>query len=290
MFRAFILALVSLVSAHAGTLAIFETRVGDKPVANMYLDLYDADKPATVRNFIRYVETGRFDNMIVQRWDPAFVIQGGGYYVDTNINHFRPVQTFGTITNEYSVGRTFSNTYGTIAMARQGGKVHSATSQWFINLTNNVFLDSVDEGFTVFGKVILGTNVLNQFHPETVNNDLKVYQVCANACQSAVLNPLGEPIYLPELPALAPANPGLDDLVYIDVRFVEASIAVLPSGAREISWNSVSGVINRVGVRTPGSTQWSILGQVTGNGNVMKLTDNSPQTQMQQYRIRLNLF
>ena len=281
MLRSVILALVSFVSVHAGTLAIFETRVGDKPVENMYLDLYDADKPVTVRNFIRYVESGRFDNMIVQRWDPAFVIQGGGYYIDPEIDFFRPVQTFGTITNEYSVGRTISNTYGTIAMARQGGKVHSATSQWFINLTNNVFLDTVDEGFTVFGRVISGTNILNQFHAEPEQNDLKLYQV-------AQYNSLGEPIVLQELPALG-TQAGLDDLVYITVRFVEASISLLASGAREISWNVVPGVVNRVEVKNADSNDWTTVAEVLGAGRIMKATDNSPQQGMQSYRIAIEL-
>src|SRR5690242_14514375 len=99
-------------SGLAGTLAIFRTPWGDIAV-----ELFDADKPVTVQNFIRYVETGAYTNHFMHRWVPGFVIQGGGFFVDqrgaTNAT-LKPVPIFGTITNEYNVGRVFSNVYGTI--------------------------------------------------------------------------------------------------------------------------------------------------------------------------------
>ena len=144
----------------ATTLATFNTSVGI-----MKVEFFDEDKPVTVSNFIKYVSSGRFDNQIIHRWEPGFVIQGGGYRVDTSTEPYQllNVERFGTITNEYSVGRTFSNTYGTIAMARVARQTNSATSEWFFNLGDNSFLDDVDGGFTVFGRVLEGTNVLNLF-------------------------------------------------------------------------------------------------------------------------------
>src|SRR5690242_11955968 len=149
-------------SVHCGTLLTLESTVG-----NMELELYDEDKPVTVSNFVKYVTSGVFTNLFIQRWEPNFVIQAGGFRVINTTNGLRVSQitSYGNITNEYSVGRTFSNTYGTIAMARQGGVVNSASSQWFLNLTNNSFLDKVDQGFTVFGHITSGTNILNLFIP-----------------------------------------------------------------------------------------------------------------------------
>src|SRR5215212_836009 len=102
-------------NASAATLATFRTTLG-----TMEVEFYDEDKPVTVSNFVKYVTSGRFTNEFVQRWAPGFVIQGGGYAVTNTPNglDLTPIEPFGTITNEYSVGRPFSNTYGTIAMAR----------------------------------------------------------------------------------------------------------------------------------------------------------------------------
>ena len=148
-----------LSSAGAGTLVQFRTVFGD-----MEVELYDQDKPVTVQNFLNYIESGRYQNEIAHRLVPGFVIQGGGFTLVSNT--ITPVPTFPPITNEFGVGRQFSNVYGTIAMAKLGGDTNSATSQWYFNLTNNAFLDAPDTNdfFVVFGHVIAGTNVLNIFN------------------------------------------------------------------------------------------------------------------------------
>src|SRR5258705_4527140 len=108
--------LVAAPLASAGTLAQFKTILGDVEV-----ELFDQDKPVTVQNFVRYVQSGQYQTTLIHRWQPGFVIQGGGYMATnlTNIDAVFPAVTnFGTITNEFSVGRQFSNQYGTIAMAR----------------------------------------------------------------------------------------------------------------------------------------------------------------------------
>src|SRR5688500_13831307 len=63
------------------------------------------------------------------------------------------------LVSEYAVGSPRSNVYGTIAMARLPGVTNSASSEWFFNLGNNSFLDGVDGGFTVFGRVVRGFDV-----------------------------------------------------------------------------------------------------------------------------------
>src|SRR6266705_3250824 len=156
--------LVATSLASAGTLAQFRTVLGDIEV-----ELYDQDKPVTVQNFIRYVQTGKYENGFAHRLMPGFVLQGGGYTVTnrgTTNATIVAAPTYPPITNEFGIGRRFSNVYGTIAMAKLGGNTNSASSQWYFNLANNSFLDAPDTNdfFVVFGHVVNGTNVLNIFN------------------------------------------------------------------------------------------------------------------------------
>ena len=116
------------------------------PFGSFFLDLLTADAPRTVANFLAYVDDGSYSNVMVHRSAPGFVIQTGGF--SAAIPPIA-VTSKGTISNEFRL----SNTRGTVAMARVGGQTNSATSQWFVNLTNNTGLDAVDGGFTVFARV-----------------------------------------------------------------------------------------------------------------------------------------
>ncbi|MGD9688837.1 MAG: peptidylprolyl isomerase [Phycisphaerales bacterium] len=115
--------------------------------------------PLTVANFLNYITQGRYVNNMVHRTVNNFVIQGGGFTGAPLPSLFTNVTTNPAVLNE--PGNT--NARGTIAMARVGGQVNSATSQWFINLANNaVPLDTTDGGFTVFGRVLGdGMNVVD---------------------------------------------------------------------------------------------------------------------------------
>jgi cyclophilin family peptidyl-prolyl cis-trans isomerase len=108
------------------------------------------DAPQSVANFLNYVNTGAYDNTIIHRSEPGFVIQGGGYRPDgTDIS---PAGT-PTVPNEFSPLR--SNLRGTVAYAKAGGDPNSATSEFFINLADNsANLDVQNGGFTVFGTVV----------------------------------------------------------------------------------------------------------------------------------------
>jgi len=111
------------------------------------LDLYTQDAPLTVANFLHYVADGDYDNTFIHRSVPGFVIQGGGFKVAPL---WESVPTDATVTNEFKL----SNQRGTLAMAKIGGDPNSATSQWFVNLTDNANpLDTENGGYTVFGKV-----------------------------------------------------------------------------------------------------------------------------------------
>lgn len=130
----------------------------------MTLELDDAEKPITVANFLNYLNSGRYENVFAHRLDPGFVLQSGGFNLSDN--SLQAVSTDPPIANEFTNDPRFSNLYGTIAMAKVGNDPNSATSQWFINLANNVFLDSTNGGFTVFGRVIDGFNTLEKFNTD----------------------------------------------------------------------------------------------------------------------------
>jgi len=113
------------------------------------LKLYDTQTPLTVANFLYYVTNNLYDNTIIHRSVPGFVIQGGGFGLSGN--SLNPVPTNAPVENEPGI----SNLRGTIAMAKVGGDPNSATSQWFINLgDNSTNLDNQNGGFTVFGEVV----------------------------------------------------------------------------------------------------------------------------------------
>ena len=118
--------------------------------------LFDAQTPLTVANFLRYVTADDYYQTFVHRSIPGFVIQGGGYDGRTGLH----IDTFPPVQNEPGI----SNTRGTIAMAKLGGDPNSATSEWFVNLTDNsANLDYQNGGFTVFGQIIGdGMDVVDQ--------------------------------------------------------------------------------------------------------------------------------
>ena len=119
------------------------------------VELFDRAAPATVANFLRYVQADRYDNTVVHRSVPGFVVQAGGYrYVSTDTGLALPhIDTYPNVVNEFSPTR--SNLRGTIAMAKLGSDPNSATSEFFFNLANNSSnLDNQNGGFTVFAQVI----------------------------------------------------------------------------------------------------------------------------------------
>jgi cyclophilin family peptidyl-prolyl cis-trans isomerase len=109
--------------------------------------------PLTVKNFLQYVRDKHFDGTIMHRVLPGFVIQGGGF-TDKNIE--KPARA--PIPNES--GNGLSNRRGTVGLARTGDP-HSGTSQFYINLADNVALDPQPSrwGYTVFGHVVEGMEV-----------------------------------------------------------------------------------------------------------------------------------
>jgi peptidyl-prolyl cis-trans isomerase B (cyclophilin B) len=123
------------------------------------LELFADKAPESVKNFLAYVEAGHYDGTIFHRVISNFMIQGGGMNPDMSQ---KPTQA--PIKNEANNG--VKNEIGTVAMARTSDP-HSATAQFFINVTDNDFLNFRNEttqgwGYCVFGKVVEGMNVVEQ--------------------------------------------------------------------------------------------------------------------------------
>jgi cyclophilin family peptidyl-prolyl cis-trans isomerase len=133
----------------------FETSLG-----NFTLELDAAKAPITVENFLAYVDAGFFDGLIFHRVIPGFMVQGGGMTPD-----MAQKKNKAPIKNEASNG--LKNKRGTVAMARTNDP-HSATSQFFINLTDNDFLDASpgNAGYAVFGKVVDGLDTIDRIAKE----------------------------------------------------------------------------------------------------------------------------
>jgi peptidyl-prolyl cis-trans isomerase B (cyclophilin B) len=144
-----------------------EAGAADKPVrvklttgmGDIVLELYPDKAPATVANFLQYVKEGHYNGTVFHRVINGFMIQGGGLDAD-----MREKPTRAPIQNEADNG--LKNEPYTIAMARTSDP-HSATSQFFINVANNQRLNHTAKtpsgwGYTVFGKVIEGQDVVDK--------------------------------------------------------------------------------------------------------------------------------
>ena len=136
-----------------GTQVVMETSLGPITVA-----LADEQAPATVANFLGYVDDHFYDGTVFHRVIPNFMIQGGGFEPGLKQKRTKPA-----IKNESANG--LSNTRGTLAMARTN-VADSATAQFYVNVKDNDFLDKAKAedrvGYCVFGKVVEGMDVVDK--------------------------------------------------------------------------------------------------------------------------------
>ena len=120
------------------------------------IELFPQEAPVSVENFLQYVDDGFFDGTLFHRIVPGFVIQGGGLTAE-----FRNKETRAPIANEAKNG--LKNKRGSLSMARTSD-INSATSQFFVNLSDNEFLDHGprDYGYAVFGRVTEGLDTVDK--------------------------------------------------------------------------------------------------------------------------------
>jgi peptidyl-prolyl cis-trans isomerase B (cyclophilin B) len=143
-------------------MVILHTSQGD-----IKIELDSANAPKTVENFLQYVRDGHYDNTIFHRVIDGFMIQGGG--MDPGM---RQKPTRAPIANEATNG--LKNLRYTVAMARTS-EPHSASSQFFINVADNAFLDYKGPspqgwGYCVFGKVVAGQDVVDRIKAVPTGN------------------------------------------------------------------------------------------------------------------------
>jgi cyclophilin family peptidyl-prolyl cis-trans isomerase len=129
----------------------FQTSLGD-----FTIEFFEKEAPLSVANFKSYIDDGYFDGTIFHRIVPGFVIQGGGFTEDMTQK-----KTKAPVKNEADNG--LKNTRGTLSMARTND-INSATSQFFVNLKDNDFLDHSrgNFGYAVFAKVTEGMDVIDK--------------------------------------------------------------------------------------------------------------------------------
>jgi cyclophilin family peptidyl-prolyl cis-trans isomerase len=120
------------------------------------VQLFDKQAPVSVENFLAYVDNGFFEGTVFHRVIPGFMVQGGGLTADmkTKSGQLPPIK------NEATNG--LKNKRGTLAMARTNDP-HSATSQFFVNLIDNDFLNNSpgNHGYAVFGRIDSGMDVID---------------------------------------------------------------------------------------------------------------------------------
>ena len=142
----------------------FKTNFGD-----IKIKLFKEEAPKTCASFEEYVTSGHFTNTIFHRVIPNFVIQGGGYEPGMQLK-----KTNAPVENEANNG--LKNTKGTLSMARTADP-HSATSQFFVNLVDNAFLDFQSEtpsgwGYCVFGEVVDGMDIVEKIAGSETTNKM----------------------------------------------------------------------------------------------------------------------
>jgi len=135
-----------------------QTVTMETSAGTLRIELDDEKAPLSAANFMAYVKSGHFDGTVFHRVIKGFMLQGGGFEVG-----MKQKPTLAAIRNEANNG--LKNKRYTLAMARTGDP-HSATAQFFINCTDNSFLDFRAEnaqgwGYAVFGRVVQGMEVVD---------------------------------------------------------------------------------------------------------------------------------
>src|SRR5688572_24716603 len=186
------------------TVVRFRIGYGTTLYGNVDIELFN-DKPITVTNFLKYLQRGDYANSILHDLRPGFALVGGlgtiiSPYSPANFDALYRVPQDPSITNEFHVGTPRSNVFGTLAMKKETTSPNSATSQWLINLGNNTDgtgvtnLDTYLDGFTVFGQVIAGANVLQAFNQFTYSGGIadQLNATYLHFCRGFYMFPGGE--------------------------------------------------------------------------------------------------
>ena len=178
-----IAALIFSSASSFATVVEFTTSQG-----NFKVNLHDETTPETVANFLKYINDGDYNNTVVHRLVPEFVMQAGGFEF-TGDFPLNPIATNSAVINE----PVYSNVRGTIAMAKVANDENSATSQWFVNLSDNsggaASLDTQNGGFTVFGEIIEGMDNIDNMADLFLCSDIPMPDYNAAQCSDSSFVP-----------------------------------------------------------------------------------------------------
>ena len=143
------------------------------------IELFPDRAPKSVENFLRYVDEGYYDGTVFHRVIDGFMVQGGGF-----TEGYERKPTYDPVVNEWTNG--LKNKRGTVAMARLGRQPDSATSQFFINVRDNPFLDEPRDGagYAVFGEIIGGMPTVDEI------KKLKTHTLAEKGMQNVPLEPV----------------------------------------------------------------------------------------------------
>ncbi len=230
--------------AQSNSTVRFRVSFGTFPVGDIDVELFDQEKPASVNNFLTYAQSGAYSNSIIHECAPNSYFMGGFGTVANPTNtapfsRLTEITRRAAISNEFFTGTRFANTSGTLAMAldpdpndRNLPLPNSARAEWFFNTKDNN-LNFDPKLYTVFGRVIAGTNVLNHFNQLTATN--RIIATTNTACATLQLYPERQLLTLLNLPvgALLPASrcPRYSDLYKIEVIMLNARDVVGPQFA-----------------------------------------------------------
>jgi len=301
---------LGLGAVQAGTAVQFRTVFGDLEV-----ELYDQQKPVTVSNFLNYVYSGLYTNTFFHRLVPGFVVQGGGFTVvdpGTPQATIYDVDTDPSITNEFHVGPMISNLAGTVAMAKTSDP-NSANSQFFFNLADNSkSLDKTNNsgGFTVFGRVIGGTNLLSLFSGFSDFGSLPKNRPATNvivdlnpALTGIDSGPFGEIPLLrlntnfvvinTNFPAVGTnLRPQLffdpTNFIFVDISTLNVHVRPRPNGDREISWQSAVNATNTVEYTTKFPPSWQVLTNLVHPPSGTNVVIDTSLDSRRFFRVRLS--
>jgi len=271
------LGLAALLAVPLTTMA--DTALIETPLGDIEIELLTEDAPNTVANFLNYVQNYKYYNSFIHRSVPGFVIQGGGF----TLNGTQPmgIIPFDPIDNEFKV----SNTRGTVAMAKVAGNPDSARSQWFINLgDNSATLDIDNGGYTVFGRVTQGMDVVDAISqlprfglPGTfedmpvINYDGAPFLTEANLVMTDVSSEAEPPA------STFVMNPGLNDGWYNPATSGQGFfITVFPDlGVVSLAWFTYDTELpadeSAANLGSPGHRWMTALGAINGNTSVMNI-------------------
>ena len=234
-------------------------------VGTIRLALYDRDKPATVKNFLKYVLSGAYSNNFIHYDASNFVCQGGSLKVVSfggGGQAVVPVAENAPITNELGAGTFFSNLRGTIAMVHYPGQPTNTTCHWFINLAENTAFDAPDtnHAYVVFGHVISGLTNLDRLNPTATNTTIKLMNLGG---------------WLSSCPVNYSANPST--VTYSNLLTITYNLVTLDMGLNVqqvatntilLSWQSITNKMHTVSFKPNlANPPWTALWTTNGNGS-----------------------